>query len=155
MGRAGLSHNAIGISTIMEKSTNADIVRKIYSDFVAGNIEAVLEVLDENVDWDSRANWPGGPPTPYAGQRRGRNDVAECFKLFREAIQFEKALPSTSYTSVGENVLVTGRNIHRVLSTGELTENRWSMFWTFNHGKVVRLRVYMDTVEMLEGTVPN
>lgn len=134
----------------MQNPTNAQTVRQLYENFVVGNIGAVLDVLAEDIDWESRVNWPGGPIPPYAGKCSGRNDVAECFRLFRETVQYEKAMASTKYTAVGDYVLVTGQDIRRDLSTGQFTENRWSMFWTFKEGKVVRLRIYQDTVEPLE-----
>lgn len=135
----------------MQDNTNIDIVRKIYRDFVSGDIDAVLDAMDNNVLWSGRVNWRGGPQSlPYQGTYEGRSGVAECFRSFLGTVQYERPLGDTHYFSSGNHVLATGQDIRRILATGELTEHRWSMFWTFNEGKVVRIRIYEDTVEVLE-----
>lgn len=135
----------------MKDNGNIDIVRQIYCDFLTGDIRAVLEALAEDVDWNGRVNWHGGPDVlPYQGKRRGRNEVAECFESLLEIVQHERSATATRYITTGNHVLAIGHDIRRVRATGELTENRWSMCWTLDAGKVVRIRIYEDTVEMLD-----
>ena len=135
----------------MNDNGNIDIVRQIYRDFLTGDINAVLDALAEDVDWSGRVNWPGGPCVlPYEGKRRGRNAVAECFESLLNTVQYEGAAAATRYITTGNHVLAIGQDIRRIRATGELTENRWTMCWTLDGGKVIRIRIYQDTVEALD-----
>ena len=60
----------------MSSQDNIQIVRKAYQDFVSGNIPSIFEALDDGVDW-----FIPGPKNiiPFAGQRRGRQQVAQFF----------------------------------------------------------------------------
>ncbi|MEO6049365.1 MAG: hypothetical protein ABIQ57_17900 [Candidatus Kapaibacterium sp.] len=133
-----------------EERENIEIVKQIYRDFLNGDIDAVLNALADDVDWNSRVNWPGGPADiPYNRPCPGRNEVADAFSLFIDAVRYERPLGPNSYTASGNRVLVTGQDIRRDLANDELTENRWSMLWIFEQGKVIRFRMYQDTVEVL------
>lgn len=138
-------------SEIGQEQSNIDIINKIYRDFLAGDMDAVLAAFADDIDWNSRFNWPGGPEElPYVGRRLGRSDVAKALDQFRAGIVYEQSTADNHYVVAGNRVIVTGQDIRRVLATGERTENRWSMVWTIEDGKVVHFRVYQDTVPLLE-----
>ena len=61
----------------MSSQKNIRIVQKAYQDFVSGNIPAILESLDEGVDW-----FIPGPKhfIPFAGQRRGLRKSHSSFR---------------------------------------------------------------------------
>lgn len=135
----------------MQEHENIQLVNRIYRNFLEGNFDAVLEDFAEDIDWDSRLNWPGGPSErPYEGRRSGRHDVGAAFKELAAAVRYEEAMAENQYVIAGNRVIVTGQDIRRDLVTGERTENRWSMVWTIEGGKVVHFRVYQDTVPLLE-----
>jgi len=65
----------------MSEQENVRTVIDAYSSFKTGDIEGVLKVLTEDVEWIT----PG--PTelmPIAGKRRGRQQVAEFFSTLNE-----------------------------------------------------------------------
>lgn len=133
-----------------EELDNVETVKRIYRNFLNGNIDAVLDALADDIDWSSRVNWPGGPADiPYNRPCPGRDEVAEMFSRFLDAVHYERPLGPNSYAASGNRVLVTGQDIRRDLVNGDLTENRWSMLWMFERGKVIRFRIYQDTVEVL------
>lgn len=137
--------------SIMQEHENIQLVNRIYRNFLDGNFDAVLEDFAEDIDWDSRLNWPGGPSTrPYEGPRRGRNAVGAAFKELAANVRYEEAMAENQYVVAGNRVVVTGSDIRRDVVTGERTENRWSMVWTIENGKVIHFRVYQDTVPLLE-----
>jgi ketosteroid isomerase-like protein len=130
-----------------EESANIQLVNHIYRSFLARDMRSVLEALDENVDWDGRINWPGGPKErPYEGKKRGREEVAEAFQQFLLNFEFERSLSQNNYVEVGNTVVVTGSDIRTNIQTGETTENRWTMIWTLENAKVTKFRMYQDTV---------
>ena len=73
----------------MSSQENIRIVQKAYQGFVSGNIPAILASLDEGVD-----RFIPGPKQviPFAGKRRGPQEVAQFFSELAtslSAIEFE------------------------------------------------------------------
>ena len=60
----------------MSEQDNRALVQRGYDAFGRGDIEALLALLDDNVEWIT----PGPSDLPTAGRRRGRQQVAEFFK---------------------------------------------------------------------------
>ena len=131
----------------MRNNTNIEIVRDIYRNFLAGRMSQMLEAFDERIDWDGHVDWRGGPgERSYEGRHIGREQVADALRAFMEHVSYERPAGASEYVASGDSVLVTGRDIRRVVATGELTENRWSMFWTLRDGKVIKFRGHQHTV---------
>lgn len=132
------------------ESENIRIINKIYRDFLARDMRSVLDALDENIDWDGKINWPGGPQDlPYSGKKRGREEVAEAFQQFMLTFEFAATMSQNTYVESGDTVSVTGSDLRTILPTGETTENRWTMIWTIRNGKATKFRMYQDTVPKL------
>jgi ketosteroid isomerase-like protein len=132
-------------------TTNIEIINKIYRDFLSGDHRSVIEALHDNIDWDGKINWPGGPAArSYEGKKRGREEVAEALQQFLLNFEFRASLSENKYIESGNTVIVTGSDIRTVLPTGETTENRWTMIWTIENGKATKFRIYQDTVPELE-----
>jgi ketosteroid isomerase-like protein len=133
------------------ESENIQLVNKIYRDFLARDMRSFLEAFDQNIDWDGKINWPGGPrELPYSGKKHGREEVAEAFQQFMLTFEFERPMSPNGYVEAGNTVVVTGSDIRRLLPSGEATENRWTMIWTIENSKVTKFRMYQDTVTELE-----
>src|SRR5579862_1192637 len=125
----------------MVSQDNIQIVRKAYGDFLSGNIQAILESLSEEVDW-----FIPGPNNviPFAGQRRGREEVAKFFSELAASLS-PKAFEPQEYISDKEKVVVLGRQRWQVKSTGRTYADDWAhVFWIAN-GKIVRFKEYHDT----------
>jgi ketosteroid isomerase-like protein len=60
----------------MSEQDNRALVQRGYDAFGRGDIEVLLALLDDNVEWIT----PGPSDLPTAGRRRGRQQVAEFFK---------------------------------------------------------------------------
>ena len=58
-----------GCTDVAEVSTisNGDIVKKMYGDVEAGDIEAFLGVLDDQIEWNEAENFPYADGNPYIG----------------------------------------------------------------------------------------
>ena len=57
----------------MSEQDNVDVVRQLYSDFGEGNVDGILNVLTEDVEWKE----PHAGKSPLAGTWRGHEGV-EC-----------------------------------------------------------------------------
>ena len=121
-----------------------DILRKALPERGAGDMEALLAILDENVEWDYVGAFPEGLTT-YHGPSEVRiflEQWAEAFDDF--GFEAEEAIDA------GGSIVVRLRQWGRGKETGAQVENRsWQMF-TFREGKVVHCRGYATKAEALE-----
>ena len=131
-------------------ATTADVgrVKEIYEAFGRGDVPAIQElVTDDIVFYD-----PGPPEVTHAGTYRGRDGVAEFFRLLAESQEFESFEPLEFYAG-GERVVVLGRLRATVRATGVTYDNEWAMVFTFRDGLVSRFQVYEDTARELAAHV--
>ena len=120
---------------------NVETVQKIYDAFSRADVDAILGVLTEDVDWASEAS---SQLAPWYGARRGRAEVAQFFADLAGAIDV------TEFT-----VLAIGANKTDVMAvirfgiTSKETGNSGAMdlhhWWRFRDGKVCLYRGTEDT----------
>lgn len=127
--------------TNMNSQQNLEIVRKAYQDFTSGNIPALLESLSPEVEWFI----PG--PTgviPFAGPRRGRQQVAKFFAALAES-QVAKQFEPQEFIESGDKVIVLGHQEWQVKATSRVYADDWAHVFWLHAGKIVRFREYHDT----------
>jgi ketosteroid isomerase-like protein len=132
--------------------TNTEIVQKAYADFGRGDIEALLNALDEQIEWIT----PEVPEFPASGKGSGRAHVAEFFRVVGETWDFQNFEPR-EYVASGDRVVVLGTYTPRALKTGRTVTANWAMAWTFRNGKVIHFQEYTDSAllrEALTGLAP-
>ena len=66
-------------------------VKEMYEAFGRGDIPAILDRLDENVEWDTQYD---SPAAPWLEPRRGRQNIAGFFEALAP-LQFTKFEPHT------------------------------------------------------------
>jgi ketosteroid isomerase-like protein len=128
----------------MSEQDNRALVQRGYDAFGRGDIEALLALLDENVEWIT----PGPSDLPTAGRRRGRQQVAEFFKGVDSLFEIQRFEPE-SFVSEGDRVVVLGSETTRVKATGKVLEMRWVHAFTVRNGKVVVLEEFQDTAAVV------
>ncbi|HWT01045.1 MAG TPA: nuclear transport factor 2 family protein [Pyrinomonadaceae bacterium] len=130
----------------MTERDNMGIVRQAYDAFRGGDIQGVLNLLADDVDWLQ----PGPPDViPFAGQYRGRDQVGEFFSRLGGAEEAELFEPLEFFAS-GERVVALGRYRGRVRATGRVNEVEWVHVFTVRGGKIVSHRQYSDTAASVE-----
>ena len=97
--------------------------------------------LTDDVEW-----WIAGPSEilPWAGTRRGREQVGRFLVAFPETLEIQAFEPRT-FIAQGETVVVLGRELARVKPTGCICETEWVMVFTLRDGKIARFRQYHDS----------
>jgi ketosteroid isomerase-like protein len=123
----------------MSANENIQIAQKTYADFGRGDIAAVLNAVDENVEW----------VTPDIGQAsggtyRGRAEVAKFFQQVGETWEF-RAFEPREYIASGDQVAVLGSYFFTSRATGRSASCDWVMVWKMRDGKVVHFQEYTDT----------
>jgi ketosteroid isomerase-like protein len=112
----------------------------MFGAFGRGDLQRVLNLLTDDVEW----RLAGPTQVTYAGIHRGRQTVADFFKLIGQTTEFEQFEPQ-EYIAQGDKVVVLGHERQRVKTTGEVGENDWAMVFTVRDGKIARFRNYEDT----------
>ena len=123
----------------MSEQDNRALVQRGYEAFGRGDIEGLLALFDENVEWIT----PGPSDLPTAGRRRGRQQVAEFFQTVNSLFEIQRFEPE-AFVSEGDRVVVFGSETSRVNATGKVLEMRWAHAFTVRNGKVATFEEYQD-----------
>ncbi len=129
----------------MSVTINAENVRAIYSDFVTGNIEGVLNRHAPDVAWE----FPGAPEVPFAGSSGGRECVARHFAAIFETVEplsFDVERMMAQDDAVPTFVRVKAR----VRATGKTYETEMANLFTLRDGVVTKFQTYYDTRPVAE-----
>ena len=123
----------------MSVKENVQIVKDAYAAFGRGDIQGLLALLAEDIEWIS----PGGA-LPSTGTYRGRAAVAGFFQKLSEVLEFSSFEPR-EFVADGDRVLVVGFDSWRAKATNRTFEGHWVMAFTVRNGKVTNVREYVDT----------
>jgi ketosteroid isomerase-like protein len=119
-------------------SENREIVQSAYDSFAKGDVEGVLGILSDRVEWDVTS------VIPQAGSFRGRDSVAEFFQSLGEHWSELKVDPE-QLVSDGDTVVAIGRAVGKLRGHGDAAAG-----YTFVHGfrladgQVTRFREWAD-----------
>lgn len=128
----------------MNEQENLRIVQEGYAAFSRGDIAAALSNYADDVDWAM----PGSPNViPYAGQRRGRGQVAQFYSTFPQTEEVEQ-MDLRGFMTQGDKVLVFGHYKGRVRSTGRSYTKDFIHVITLRDGKVTKFREYVASDDM-------
>ena len=119
---------------------NVQIVKDAFAAFGRGDIQGLLALLAEDIEWIS----PGGslPPTDTY---RGHAAVADFFRKLSETVEFS-SFETREFVAEGDRVLVVGFDSWRAKATNRTFEGHWVMAFTVRNGKVTNVREYVDTL---------
>ena len=125
----------------MAEQENLQIVQEAYAAMGRGDMQALLNAMSDDMDWQIF-----GPEDiiPVAGRRHGREQVAQLFSSIGDVVEIQEFEPR-EFIAQGDNVVALGYERTKVKSTGRVFENNWSHVWTVRGSKVVRFREYWDT----------
>jgi ketosteroid isomerase-like protein len=115
---------------------NVELVRQGYEAFNAGGLDAIVQLLDPNIEWGTPEQAMEGGYSGHEGVRRFWSDFTDVFERYR----FEPE----DFIAVGDRVVVPFRFIATAKATGVEAEERWVNIWTIRDGKAVRLEQYTD-----------
>jgi ketosteroid isomerase-like protein len=124
----------------MSEQENTQIVRQAYASFKSGDIEALLGLLSDDIKWQL----PETEGVPFAGQRQGREQVAQFFATLADAQEVRQFEPG-EFVAQGEKVVALGHYLWRVKSTGREYGGDWAHVFTIRDGKITGFHEYTDT----------
>jgi ketosteroid isomerase-like protein len=109
------------------------------------DIEALLDVLDPEVEWHPARPPRSPPPLAY----RGHEGVREFFRELYEDLAEIHAEYSDS-RDLGDRIVVIGNLRTRGKGSGAVTESPIGWLVEFKDGQVIRIDDYLDPTEALE-----
>jgi uncharacterized protein len=123
----------------VSEQQNLEVIRRGYEAFGRGDIGTLLSLCSEDIEWIS----PGPPEIPTAGRRRGRQEVAEYFRLLTELYDFQRFEP-LHFLADGDRVVVIGEDDVRFKATDGPIFAPWVHVFVIKNGKIARFQEYID-----------
>lgn len=134
----------------MSEKENTKLVKQTYEYFKSGDIQSLLGLYDENIEWEV----PESGHVAYGGKRTGRHSVEEFFTAVNndmEPIEFEQK----EFVAQGDKVVVIGRFCWRIRATGKEYTSDYVHVVTVTDGKITGFQEYMDTAAASEAHAPS
>ena len=112
---------------------NTEVVRGAYESFARGDVEGVLGILSDDIEWTV------GPPLPQAMEAHGHDGVGRFFEKVGSVFQEIEVTPE-DFLASGDRVCVIGSA--RGKSGGRDVAYGFAHAWRFAGGKAVRFDEY-------------
>jgi ketosteroid isomerase-like protein len=141
--------SATSEGAVMSEQENVQAVQKMYTAYARKDFAALLNGFSDDVEWQVA----GPADVPLCGSRSRREGVGQFFKLLGEMLETQQFEPR-EFIAQADQVVVLGRERHRVKSTGRTFEGDWVQVFTFREGTVVRYREYWDTAAVVAAFLP-
>ncbi len=125
---------------------NVNIMRQGYDAFNRGDIDAVMDLLDPEIEWQE----PDVGISPVRGTHHGPQAVANnVFGSVPEHWDEFQAV-AEEFLDAGDRVVVLGHFRVRGKATGKTVDAPFAHVWTLRDGKAVYHHNYVDTATFLE-----
>jgi ketosteroid isomerase-like protein len=128
---------------------NIQIIEKMYKDFGAGNMQAVMATFDPDVVWVR----PGEPDIPFAGTFVGMEGLAKMFSIISKTINIKGFHPK-EILHHGDTVVVIGCDEADVIPTGKSYLSEWVYVYTIKNKKITHVQVYLDSLLLSKAFQP-
>jgi ketosteroid isomerase-like protein len=116
-----------------EQEQNIELVKKGYEAFAAGDIDAVMNLFDDNIEWVQ----PGD--SAISGTYHGKGELGQF--ISRLAEKSTTATPRR-FLADGDTVVMLGE------TTADNETSEVAQVFTLRNGKTVRVQGYADTAVM-------
>ncbi len=118
---------------------NINTVKEAYAAFNRGDITAVVDMLDDNVDWHT----PDVDGSPFYGKKRGKAGAIEFFQGLGSG-ETPTAFEQHEFIASGDKVVILGRWAATVNATGRHWDTDLVHVFTIRDGKITAFREFFD-----------
>lgn len=133
----------------MDSQQNKQLVLNGYQLFQAGEIEQLLQLFSDDIEWiEADVEF-----VPFSGSYHGKQEVAQFFMELGNAQEAELFEPQ-DVIAEGNKVVVTGNSKWIVRATGQSYESPWVHVFTIQDGKIARFQAYNDTAASRAAFLP-
>jgi ketosteroid isomerase-like protein len=123
---------------------NAELVTKTWKDVVAGNADAALANMSDEISWVIPGNLQG-----VSGLKRGKAAVKEFIGGIRKAFPAGLNSQISKVHSAGDTVIVELTNTGKAFN-GRDYRNEYCFVFEVEGGKIRRIREYVDMLTVKE-----
>jgi hypothetical protein len=124
--------------------SNIETVKLIYEAFGRGDIPAIVDKLDQNVEWDVEDPAPG---VPWLQPRHGAVNVPAFFESLAP-LSFERFEPHTFFEDGDKVFALVAFDVTHIASGKKYRFANEGHLWFFDHaGKVVKYQHVADTAK--------
>ena len=135
----------------MSEAQNTQSVKDAYAAFGRGDVNAILAMVDDSIEWDGVKGAEG--VAPQAGLRRGKVAVGAFFQQVGSTLDFQAFEPK-EFVAQGDSVVAVGFYKATVKATQRQTGSDWVMVFNFRGGKIVRFREFTDSAALVRAYAP-
>jgi uncharacterized protein len=128
----------------MGEADNIEVVQEAYAAFGRGDVQAILDRLDDSVAWT--AGYGAGSNVPMSGERRGKAAVAEFFELVATHVNFARFEPK-EFVATGDQVVALGHYTAKTSANKEF-DSDFAMVFTMQNGKVTKFQEFLNTAAL-------
>ena len=118
---------------------NKIIAKEAYSCFNRGDIQGVLDMLTDDIDWRT----PDVDGAPFYGQKQGKEGALAFFQGLGSTEEPE-AFEQNEFIADGDKVVVLGRWAATVKPTGRRWDTRLVHIFTIRDGKIAAFEEFFD-----------
>jgi len=127
----------------MSPDVNLKSIQLAYDAFVRGDVEAILDLVTDDVDWASETS---STVAPWWGVHHGKAGVAAFFTELAGSTEVLEFTP-LSFAANDVDVLTIVHYRARVLATGREVDMDLHHRWTFRDGRIARYRGSEDLLQ--------
>ncbi|WP_327393220.1 nuclear transport factor 2 family protein [Streptomyces sp. NBC_01186] len=126
-------------------ATTRATVDEFYRRLGSGELEGVLDLFAEQVDW----NIYGADTVPWAGRRSTRAEVAEFLTTLPGHLEREE-FEVTRLLVDGDDAVALGHMRQKVKRTGKPFASPFAFHFTVQEGRITRYHTYEDSHALAE-----
>ena len=126
----------------MREAENTKVVQDAYAAFGRGDISTLLSYMSDDVTW--RPVIGTGTHVPFSGERTGKPDVTEFFRLVADTETFQQFEPR-EFIAQGDTVVAIGHYRAVAKRTGKSFDSDFVMVFTLRDGRVTNFREFTDS----------
>src|ERR1700744_2439112 len=123
----------------MSTEKNIQVVTDFLAAIGSGDQQRVLALVAEDIEWTIP-----GEGWPLAGTHRGHAGLAAVLHTASEEIETIYPTPP-EFVAQGDRVLVVGVATGKIKATNKPFKDDWVFDITVRHGKLTKIREYIDT----------
>ncbi|MEZ5346476.1 MAG: nuclear transport factor 2 family protein [Pyrinomonadaceae bacterium] len=120
-------------------SENAEIVKQAYGHFGSGNIDGLIGLMADDINWTT----PEVKGSQMDSVINGSAKVREFFGKLSSSEEFT-AFEPREFISEGNKVVVLGFSAGRVIETGRTFESDWVHIFTIENGRITGFHEFFD-----------
>jgi uncharacterized protein len=124
----------------MSEQSNLDATQCLFTAFGAGDIPAIIELLDNDIVIE----FYGPPVIPYAGTYRGTAEARRFFETVLSSVRINQ-FDAEEMLATADKVIVTGHLNLTTLRTGREIDSDFVHVITLRNDKWLRFRDFMNT----------